>query len=177
MRYETIPQSSVWLKDSSSLSSTGRVASLVASFQFGNATPALPGARPADLKAIDKVVALYEKAWSLMAKRNLTVDLNREIAAWERLHPGSLPMAIAALKDVVGRQLQASPSYPFKSTPMSSARVGRSAATITRVRERPAGILRRTLTISGILQMTPPRAANKTAFNPSLMMSGWEAAF
>ncbi len=110
MRYETIPSSSVWIKDSSSLSSSGRVAAMVASIHTGVAASAAPAVRPADLKPIDDLIALYEKAWSLMAKRNLVVDLNRAIAAWERRHPGTPPMAMAALKEVAERLLRAMPS-------------------------------------------------------------------
>jgi hypothetical protein len=83
---------------------------MVASIQSGQAKSANQAKRPADLKPIDDLIELYEKAWSLMAKRNLIVELNREIAAWARSHPGSLPMAMAALKDVVGAQVRAIPS-------------------------------------------------------------------
>ena len=113
MRYETIPTLSVWISDSSTLSSGGRVAAMKAMFEAGNPGKVPLTPRPADLKPIDDLIALYEKAWSVMAKRNIVVDLNRAIAGWRRLHPGPQDVSISAigvLQDVVDRILRASPS-------------------------------------------------------------------
>jgi hypothetical protein len=104
VRYDTIPKVSTWQTDSAALSSQGKVAALKNKFANPGSTAPVPAAtRPPGLDAIDRLIALYEKAWSTMAKRNLTGDLFREIGAWELAHPGRLPVAVDALKEVVGR--------------------------------------------------------------------------
>src|SRR5689334_15135633 len=103
MRYEVFPPLADWIRDSNSLGSKSRVSALKTAFLSGGTGPVATGARPADLADIDKHVDLYWKAWSMMAKRNIIVDLVREIEKWNVAHPGKLPSAIDALKDVAVR--------------------------------------------------------------------------
>jgi hypothetical protein len=104
VRYDTIPKFSTWQTDSAALSSQGKVSALKNKFSNPGSVVAAPVAtRPPDLAPIDDLIKLYEKAWSTTAKRTLTADLFREINAWVRAHPGRLPMAVEALKEVVDR--------------------------------------------------------------------------
>lgn len=105
MGYDKVPSLAVWLEDSKQLAFKGRVAVLAAAFNSpgGVTAPVPPNPRPHDLKPIDDLLALYEKAWSPMAKRNLVADLSRQITKWGQKNPGPLPNAMASLKEVVVR--------------------------------------------------------------------------
>lgn len=110
MRYETVPTFSVWLRDSGASGSTGRVAAMAQAFETGNAVNVPLARRSIELKAIDDLIVLYEKAWSPMAKRNLLVDLKRKLAAWGRANPAKVNLASVALQEVVNRLLETYPS-------------------------------------------------------------------
>jgi len=112
LRYETIPALSVWIGDSSTLSSRGRVAAMKTMFESGNPgkVPLIP--RPADLKPIDDLIALYEKPRSVMAKRNIVVYLSRAIAGWRRLHPGPTRRFYLCNRGATGRGRQSFASQP-----------------------------------------------------------------
>lgn len=113
MRYETMPKFHTWLADSKAAGTTGRVAAMATAFQSGN-HPNLPApARSIDLKPIDDLVSLYEKAWSPMARRNVLVDLKRELTKWCVRFPAKVNLATVALQEVVNRTLDAYPSGRF----------------------------------------------------------------
>jgi hypothetical protein len=120
MRYEDVPTLETWTRDSAVFAtprSTGRVAAITNAFQAQNLPPAqrvhqaqmaasaAPGAR-VGLDRIDAQVETYQKAFSPMAKLNVLNDLRREINAWHQAHPGVLPMAMAALEEMVDRRLK-----------------------------------------------------------------------
>lgn len=110
MRYEDVPPLLTWQRDSAvfaSAGSTSRVAAIASAWgkpgaQMAASAP--PGSR-AGLAPIDAAITTYHKAFSPMAKTNVLNDLRRSIEEWQRTHPGPLPMAMGALKDVVDRKL------------------------------------------------------------------------
>ncbi|MBI1356769.1 MAG: hypothetical protein GC160_20710 [Acidobacteria bacterium] len=110
MRYETIPKFSVWLADSSAVLGKGRVAQMAAAFQSGGLPNPAPQGRSIAFKPIDDLIKLHEKAWSLMAKRNIAVDLDRAVAKYMRDNPQDISMAMVALKEVTTRIVRSSPS-------------------------------------------------------------------
>ena len=110
MRYETVPTLAVWIADSGAVSSQGRVAAMAAAFQSGapNKTPLAP--RKIDHKAVDDLVKLFESARSPMARRNVLVQLDREITVWMRWKPDGITQAWVALREVVTRLLETNSS-------------------------------------------------------------------
>jgi len=114
MRYEEVPKLQTWRQDSAVFAtpqSTSRVAAIRNAFQAQNvqqakiAASAAPGVR-VGMAGIDAQIETYQKAFSPMAKLNVLNDLRREIEAWHQAHPGPLPMAMAALEEMVDRRLK-----------------------------------------------------------------------
>jgi hypothetical protein len=106
MRYETVPSFAVWTTDSSAVSSQGRVAAMAAAFQAGGRATIPLTPRQLDHNAVDDLIKLYESARTQMAKRNILVQLNGEIASWLRQNPTRITLAWVALQDVVARALK-----------------------------------------------------------------------
>lgn len=124
MRYEAMPTFSTWREDSGKVSSKGRVAALATAFQGGSAPKPFTGRSP-DYKPVDDLLKLYERAFSIMAKRNLLVQLELDIRLWMRNHPAENTVAWAALLEVVTRTLKANYSAgQFSSVMCIGWRIG-----------------------------------------------------
>jgi hypothetical protein len=111
MRYDDVPKIGVWEQDSAAFASTNRVAAIGKAWGpqgAGAAASNLLGR--AGLAPIDAEIKTYATAFSPMAKINVLTDLQRAITGWQQVHPGPLPAAMAALKEVVDRRLNLRPA-------------------------------------------------------------------
>ena len=119
MQYKLMPSLDVWKQDSAPFASpASKVAALKGAFNAPNlqqaqrnlqAMPPAPANRAA-LTQIDSHVATYHRAFSPMAKTNVLNDLRRAIDVWRQAHPGTLPAAMAALSELVDRDLNLRPT-------------------------------------------------------------------
>jgi hypothetical protein len=106
MRYENLPKLTTWTQDSATFATTSRVAAIRAA--WGTLAAAAVASAPTgrlSLANIDALLGDYDKAITPMSKTNLLAELENAISAWHKANPGKLPLAMAALKEVVDRRL------------------------------------------------------------------------